>query len=730
MAIYIMTVFVLIFASRKNVLVFAGPPASGDWVVTGTESYYDQVFVLNGNLIVEAGGNLTFRKVTLKMNCAYDGQYNITVKGGKFYVLEGSIITSVDPDKEYSFEVGYGSTFRMKNSELHECGWNSSEGGKTGLFFIESVDTVVENSLISHNWVIFVCTNATIQNNIITKNRKGIFCPSSSPTISGNRITENLEGGIECNIYSSPTIVNDTIAANLGYTGGIHLMGHCDAIIQGNIVANNSRGITFGENSNPTIFNNKIISNSEYGIGFFSESNPIIQDNIIAFNGGVGVGGGFNCSPTIQGNNITSNNGFGILLHNNTQGKIQGNVIANNFEGIHLDSHCNPLVQGNIIKSNQGIGVSCDNNSLPEIHRNDIYGNKAGVENHDLSVTVNATYNYWGNSPSASSNVLYNPWLKESIFSAEITSPLSGEIVSSTVTVSTRVHAQNGFDKVGFYLDEELEYTDYNMPCEWIWDTRQYAETEHKITAKAYDMLGLKISTSITVFVDNTAPTVSIKEPRLENVYYGILRVSVNATDNKELSKVHFRVDNTEWLPMTYNLTDLLWKYDLNTSTLSDGQHTLIVLALDKASNPATTSVTLVTDNGPPTLTIQTPQSGMTVGLTLIVNVQASDTSGISKIEFYLEDVLVYTVTGTPYQWSWDTTEYPNGEYAITIKAYDTVGHIQTSQTTVTVKNVEPQWWQTHFWTIMQVLVAIGGLILAVLTYLTRKKEKKKETDE
>jgi len=82
-----------------------------------------------------------------------------------------------------------------------------------------------------------------------------------------------------------------------------------------------------------------------------------------------------------------------------------------------------------------------------------------------------------------------------------------------------------------------------------------------------------------------------------------------------------------------------------------------------------------------------------------------------------------------PYEWSWDTSKYPNGEHTPTIKAYDRVGHVKASQTRVTAKNVELLWWQAHFRTIMQVLVAIGGLIIAILTYLTRKKEEKKEKE-
>jgi len=306
--------------------------------------------------------------------------------------------------------------------------------------------------------------------------------------------------------------------------------------------------------------------------------------------------------------------------------------------------------------------------------------------------------------------------------------PLSSDIVSSTVAVSTKVDAQNGVDKVEFYIDDQLEYTDHDLPYEWNWDTTQYTETEHKITAKAYDTFGLKTSASITVFLDNTPPTVSIKEPKPENTYSGTINVSVNVTDNQEIDNVHVRVDDTEWLVMTYDPTTLLWKYDLNTTTLSDGQHTLMVLALDKANNPATPSTTFLADNNPPTLTIQTPQSGTTVGLTLTVEVQANDTSGISRIEFYLhQDVLVHTVTNTPYQWSWDTTKYANGEYTITVKAYDTIERVTTSETTVTVKNVESPWWQTHFWTIMQVLIAIGSLMLGILTFTYRRKKAEKK---
>jgi len=824
--IYVLTFFVLSFAFVKIVLVFSGPPPSGDWVVAGTESYYDMVIVLNGNLVVEDGGNLTFRRVALKMNSTYDGQYNITVKyGGKFYILDSSVITSVDQDNEYGFVVEYNSTFRMNNSELHECGYVSPWWQTSGLEIL-SDDAIVENSLISHNLNgidahksgivirnnnitandglgIGVCGghSPTICNNYISGNKGGILADSyssptiynntitsnsetgihfwgksnpviqdniislnngsglffyneCSPVILGNRIDGNLWGGVRFGSYCSPTIANNTITSNLGPGIG---SDHSDAIIQNNTLTLNKAEGIWCCNSSATILDNSISQNNESGI-YLDYSNATIQNNVISFNdGGVQLG---NSNLTIEGN-FFSNNTIGCafssgIIRGNTFTNcgdciglywsspiIQGNSITNNTgTGIWCTNHSNPTIQGNIITFNIGYGIGCNYGSQPEIHQNDIYGqNNYGLCNEDDSVTVNATYNYWGSESGPAlgfadavdpeeinGSVLFDPWLTESIIAAEIVNPLQGETVSSTVKISVNARAKNGVSMVEFYIDLQPKYTDFDPPYEWDWDTTQYSETSHEIMVKAIDNFhAFAVHAFGTVFVDNTPPTTSIKEPISGNIYKGTVTINVNATDNREVSNVRFKVDNGAWLVMIYNSSDFLWKYDLNTTSLSDGQHTLMVLALDKAANPATTSITVLIDNNPPTLTIQTPQSGITVGLTLVVNVQASDTMGISRIEFYLGDVLVYTVTGTPYQWSWDTTKYPNGEYTITIKAYDTVGNLKTSQTTVTVKNVESPWWQEHFWTIIQVLVAIGGLVLAILTYMTRKKEEKKE---
>jgi parallel beta-helix repeat protein len=804
----------LVLAPREGFLVFSdGPPASGDWIVTNIEVYDGQTIVLNGNLIVENGGNLTLNGVTLKMNCTYDGQYNITVEpGGVFYVLEGSVITSANSSHGYCFFVQDGSTFRMSESELHECGMGPHDDWRKPGLWILSNDIVVEKSLISDNkcGIFIVDGEPVIRNNNITNNEQGLIIGNGHPIIYNNKITSNLDRGIGSGgntslpliinnsisenrvgidswFGSSPIILNNTITSNsqdgifINHHGnptisgniitlnsglGIGCLNHSNAVIQNNTITANGGGISCFDHSDATIQNNNISQNNGVGIDCefsdpnilgniimsngqgisLSNSNPFIQNNIIGGNKDTGIVGTF-CSPIIQGNSITSNSGYaGIVLKGNIQGTIQGNAIINNTgDGIQIAHNCSVTIQGNIIMSNGGIGIFCNDTARLEVYKNDIYSNgHYGIRNDNPSINVNATNNYWGSASGPvidlpdqidpeeiSGSVLFNPWLTESIIFGEIITPLQGETLSATAKISVNARDINGISMVEFYIDNQPTYADFDSPYEWDWDTTQYAETPHEVMVKVLDFFGaFAVHAFRTVFVDNTAPTVSFKEPELGKTYYGIISVSVNATDNKEISSVRFKVDNNEWLVMIYNATDFFWKCDLNTTTLSDGQHTLMVLALDKASNPSTTSTTLRVDNTPPTLSILTPQSGMTVGLTLIVSIQASDVSNISRIEFYLQEVLVYTATNAPYQWSWDTTEYPNGEYTIEVKAYDTVGHVKTSQTTVTVKNVETPWWQAHMWTIIQVLVATGGLILAVLTYLTGKKRGKKKIKE
>lgn len=94
-------------------------------------------------------------------------------------------------------------------------------------------------------------------------------------------------------------------------------------------------------------------------------------------------------------------------------------------------------------------------------------------------------------------------------------------------------------------------------------------------------------------------------------------------------------------------------------------------------------------DTTPPTTSITSPANGATVSGTTTVTASASDNVGVTKVEFYLDNVLQATDTTSPYSWNWNTTASTNGSHALNSKAYDAAGNIGTSATvTVTVSNV------------------------------------------
>jgi Bacterial Ig domain len=93
-------------------------------------------------------------------------------------------------------------------------------------------------------------------------------------------------------------------------------------------------------------------------------------------------------------------------------------------------------------------------------------------------------------------------------------------------------------------------------------------------------------------------------------------------------------------------------------------------------------------DTTPPTVTLTAPNAG-TVSGTVTVSASASDTVGVTGVQFRLQGAnLGAEDTTNPYSTSWNTTTVPNGSYTLTAIARDAAGNTTTSASrTVTVSN-------------------------------------------
>jgi subtilisin family serine protease len=93
-------------------------------------------------------------------------------------------------------------------------------------------------------------------------------------------------------------------------------------------------------------------------------------------------------------------------------------------------------------------------------------------------------------------------------------------------------------------------------------------------------------------------------------------------------------------------------------------------------------------DTTPPTASITSPTSTSTVSGTVSVAVAASDNTGVTKVELYLNGALAGTSTTVPATFSWSTTTFPNGTCTLQARAYDAVGNSGSSAAlSVTVQN-------------------------------------------
>jgi chitodextrinase len=63
----------------------------------------------------------------------------------------------------------------------------------------------------------------------------------------------------------------------------------------------------------------------------------------------------------------------------------------------------------------------------------------------------------------------------------------------------------------------------------------------------------------------------------------------------------------------------------------------------------------------------------------------------VSKVEFYVQNVLKATSTVAPYEYQWDTKTVADGTYSIMTKAYDIIGNSSFDTRSVTVKNTVVQ---------------------------------------
>lgn len=332
-----------------------------------------------------------------------------------------------------------------------------------------------------------------------------------------------------------------------------------------------------------------------------------------------------------------------------------------------------------------------------------------------------------------------------------LTAPAAGT-VSGNVTVSANASDNIGVTKVEFYAGASLIGTDTTSPYSITWNTLTVSNGNYTLTSKAYDAANnTATSAGVAVTVNNPIVTTPITNGDFElgNLTgwtsagtTGVLTGTVHGGTYADRNGSTVATNGDSNIVQTFTVpsgggTVSFWykmtcpdtvTYDWVTATLKDNTTAVTTTLLGKtcATNASWVQVTSasltsghsytltltshddnyagdpsytyfddvvftasVVDTTAPTTSITAPAAGSTVSGTVTINANATDTVGVTKVEFYYGATLISTDTTSPYSASWNTIGLANGGYTLTTKAYDAANNIGTSAGVgVTVNNV------------------------------------------
>ena len=289
----------------------------------------------------------------------------------------------------------------------------------------------------------------------------------------------------------------------------------------------------------------------------------------------------------------------------------------------------------------------------------------------------------------------------------DIASPNSGTSVTSPVAVTVNATDDSGVvQKVELYVDgSSTPYaTDTSSP--FTFSVSGLSPGTHTFIAKAYDGTNPpSSSTQVSVTVkDTTAPTgAAITSPTASQTVSGTISLTGTASDNVAVTKFAFTVDTNTPLNVTSGSPGSV---QLDTTTLSNGAHSVKVVAYDAANNASTASasVSFTVNNSTggggdiiaPSVGLANPTDGSILNAdsgtkpynskAYVINATATDASGIKQVVIKVDGVTKVTDTTSPYSLTYDLSTLTCGTHTISAVATDNSTNQNTATATSTVK--------------------------------------------
>ena len=316
----------------------------------------------------------------------------------------------------------------------------------------------------------------------------------------------------------------------------------------------------------------------------------------------------------------------------------------------------------------------------------------SGTSFTDIGLTDGTVYTYRvkatdeaGNSSAFSGAVTATPSAPANTPpTVNLTAPANNATYTAPATVNLTASASDTdgtIAKVEFFQGTTLLAADTNGADGYSYTWVNVPQGSYSLTARATDNLGaVATSAAINVTVtavSNTPPTVTLSSP-INNASFTApanITISALATDGDgNIAKVEF------FAGTTLLNTDTATPYTYTWSGVPAGSYTLIAKATDNSAASASASVNITVGgaNTAPSVSITSPANGarFAPASNVIITVNATDSDGITQVDFYAGAQLIGTDTTAPYSIVWSA---PAGNHSLTAKATDSLGAVGTS---------------------------------------------------
>jgi len=288
-----------------------------------------------------------------------------------------------------------------------------------------------------------------------------------------------------------------------------------------------------------------------------------------------------------------------------------------------------------------------------------------------------------------------------------ITAPYSGEQIGkgvvASILASAFVTAPVTVSKVDFYVDGTLIGSDNTDPYSYNWNTGNATLGNHTLKAVMTNSSNATFTTEVTVkLVENQyIPAINFVTPTAGATYLQGDNVPVNVTATVSTPVAVSKIELYDGATLLTTLFSTPYLYSWNSTLASAGAHDLVAVVYTNNGQTYSSIRTLSLTANPnlPTLAITSPKANQEFAPNAMVTLSANATTPtgktISKIDFYIDDVLVNSDNASPYTYDWNSSSAQAGAHAMkaVMTMSDNISYSQTvnfsllsSQNTVSVK--------------------------------------------